>query len=110
MMEYKGYSGKAEYDDDAEIFRGKVLNLTNDIITFQGNSVKELKKDYHEQIDFYLDCCEKTGDVPEKSFSGKYVVRIDPELHRKITISAKHRNISVNKFTEEALKHEVERY
>ena len=109
MMEYKGYFGKDEYDDDAEIFRGRVLNLTNDIITFQGHSVEDIKKDFIEQIDFYLKCCEETGDTPEKPFSGKYIVRINPELHRKITMSAKHRDLSINKFTEIALEHEIER-
>ena len=38
VMEYKGYVGKVEFDDDAEIFHGEVLD-TRDVITFQGKSV-----------------------------------------------------------------------
>ncbi|MCL2505028.1 MAG: type II toxin-antitoxin system HicB family antitoxin [Alphaproteobacteria bacterium] len=71
MMEYKGYLGKAEYDDEAELFHGEVIG-TNDIITFQGASVKELKKAFKDSVDEYIDFCRKMGKEPEKTASGKY--------------------------------------
>ena len=42
-MEYKGYIGVVEFDDDAGIFHGERVN-TLDVITFQGKSVAEIKK------------------------------------------------------------------
>jgi predicted HicB family RNase H-like nuclease len=42
MMEYKGYSGKVEFDDDADIFHGEIINL-RDVITFEGETVEEFK-------------------------------------------------------------------
>lgn len=50
MMEYKGYVGKVEFDDEAEVFHGEVLD-TRDVITFQGKSVAELKTAFQGSID-----------------------------------------------------------
>jgi predicted HicB family RNase H-like nuclease len=38
MMTYKGYEAAVEYDEDAGIFHGEVINL-RDVVTFQGKSV-----------------------------------------------------------------------
>ena len=38
MMEYKGYIARVEFDDEADILHGEVIN-TRDVITFQGISV-----------------------------------------------------------------------
>lgn len=43
MMEYKGYIGKVEFDDEANLFHGEVINLP-DVITFQGESVQEIRQ------------------------------------------------------------------
>jgi len=64
MMEYKGYIGKVEYDDEAENFYGEVVGL-RDVITFNGSSVKELKKSFKESVDDYLDFCKRMGEAPD---------------------------------------------
>ena len=87
MMEYKGYIGKVEFDDDADIFHGEVINL-RDVITFQGDSVEEIRQAFRESVDDYLAFCAERNEEPEKPFSGKFVVRIPPELHRKIYTQA----------------------
>src|SRR5260370_37188447 len=84
MMEYKSYFGNIEYDDQAEIFHGEVVN-TRDVITFQGTSVAELRKAFKDSIDDYLAFCAERGEKPEKPFSGQFVSRISPYLHRNIT-------------------------
>ena len=101
-MKYKGYEGSIAYDDEAEIFHGEVIN-TKDVITFQGESVKELKKAFKESIDDYLAFCEEKGEKPEKPFSGNLVIRIDPELHKKLAIQARKKKKSLNAFIEERL-------
>jgi predicted HicB family RNase H-like nuclease len=101
-MKYKGYEGSISYDDEAEIFHGEVIN-TKDVITFQGKSVKELKKTFRESIDDYLAFCEEKGEAPEKPFSGNLVIRIDPELHKKLAIQARKKKKSLNAFIEERL-------
>ncbi len=95
MLSYKGYIGHIEFDDDAEIFHGEVIN-TRDVITFQGKSVKELKKALIDSIEDYLDFCASRGETPDKPFSGKLNLRLDPELHRKAYVAAKHEGQSLN--------------
>ena len=60
MMNYKGYIGQVEYDDENRIFSGSVIN-TRDVITFQGESVQELENAFHESVDDYLAWCRKDG-------------------------------------------------
>jgi len=83
MMEYKGYVGKVEFDDEAGIFHGEVLD-TRDVITFQGRSVAELKTAFQESIDDYLAFCNERGEEPDRPFSGQFVTRVPPELHRQV--------------------------
>lgn len=103
MMEYKGYIGKVEYDDEAGIFHGEVINL-RDVITFQGDSVEELRHAFRDSVDDYLEFCEERGEEPDKPFSGKFIVRIAPELHRKIYTQAKISDKSINSWVSEVLE------
>ena len=90
MMQYKGYTGKVEFDDEAEIFHGEVIGL-RDVITFQGKTVDQVKSAFRESVDDYLEFCAKRGEEPEKPFTGKFVVRIPPDLHRKVYVAARRR-------------------
>jgi predicted HicB family RNase H-like nuclease len=105
-MEYKGYIGIVEYDDKAKIFHGDVIN-TKDVITFQGTSVKELEEAFNESVDDYLEWCERDGVNPEKPYSGKFNLRLSPELHKEIALAAGKLKISINSFVEKALKDEI---
>jgi len=102
MTEYKGYTAKVEFDDEAEIFHGEVIGM-KDVVTFQGKTAKELKKAFKESVDDYLSFCKERGEDPDKPFTGKFVIRISPELHRKIYLSAKLSNESINAWLNEKL-------
>ena len=69
MMQYKGYTGKVEYDDEAGIFHGEVIN-TRDVITFQGRSVVELREAFRDSVEDYLAFCAERDEEPEKPFPG----------------------------------------
>ena len=103
MMEYKGYVGKVEFDDEAGIFHGEVLD-TRDVITFQGQSVGELKTAFQEAIDDYLAFCKQRGEEPNKPFSGQFVTRVPPELHRQVTLAASISGESLNAWVVEQLQ------
>lgn len=107
MLKYKDYIGHIEFDDTAEIFHGEVINI-RDVITFQGKSVAELKKAFKESIDDYLAFCKKRNEQPEKPFSGKFNLRLDPDLHRQVSIAAKKSHMSLNQYIAEAIKHHVQ--
>jgi predicted HicB family RNase H-like nuclease len=106
MMEYKGYVGKAEIDDQAGILHGEVINI-RDVITFEGTCVEEIQKAFRESVDDYLEFCSQRGEAPEKPFSGKFVVRLPTDLHRKAYIQAKLANKSLNGWVTEVLKTEL---
>jgi len=97
MITYKGYDGTVQFDDEAEIFHGEVLGL-RDVVTFQGVSVEELKTSFEESIDDYLEFCKERGEEPDKPFSGKFVVRIDPSLHRRLFELSAKEGSSLNKW------------
>lgn len=103
MMKYKGYTGHFVYDEDADIFHGKIIGI-RDVITFQGRSLDELKTALHDSIDDYLEMCEKHEKVPDKPFSGKFSLRIPPELHEQVASAAMGTQESLNTWITEAIK------
>jgi len=106
MMEYKGYLGTVEYDAEAKIFHGDIIN-TRDVITFQGTTVNEIDRAFKESINDYIAWCKEEGAEPEKPYSGKFNVRLSPELHRQIAILAKKKRVSLNSFVEKAITDEI---
>lgn len=105
-MNYKGYMGHVVYDDVAKIFHGEVVN-TRTVITFQGTSVEEIESEFKNSVDDYLEWCAKRNKDPERPYSGKFNLRIPPELHREIAIVSRKQNTSLNKFVEKALRDEL---
>ena len=105
-MMYKGYIGKAAFDAEQPIFAGEVIN-TRTVITFQGESVKELEAEFKSSVDDYLEWCKADGVDPEKPFSGKINVRFQPELHRRASIAAKLQGISLNTFIADAVNEKI---
>lgn len=106
MMEYKGYIGKVEFDADAEILHGEVVGI-RDVVTFQGESVKEVEHAFCESVDDYLAFCKQRGENPEKPCSGQFVVRIDSDLHRRVNMVAQASGKSLNAFVAEALAAQI---
>ncbi len=102
MLKYKGYTGYVEFDDEARIFHGEVLDL-RDVITFQGKSVEEIERAFRDSVDDYLEFCKQRGEEPDKSFSGRLMLRLPPHLHRKAYVSAKREGKSLNQWIEEKL-------
>jgi predicted HicB family RNase H-like nuclease len=106
MMEHLGYIGTVVFDDKAGIFHGQVVN-TKDVITFQGQSVAELKAAFVDSIEDYLEFCASRGEAPEKPISGKFNVRLPPRLHALASATAQSRNISLNRLVQEAIEQYV---
>ena len=101
--------GIVEYDAQAKVFHGDVIN-TRDVITFQGITVNEIEKAFKDSVDDYLTWCAEEGVEPEKPYSGKFNVRLSPELHRQIAILAKKTHVSLNNFVEKALIDKIGSY
>ena len=107
MMNYKGYIGKVEFDDEQHIFTGEVIN-TRAVITFQGTSVKELEDEFKDSVDDYIEWCKQDGVEPEKPYSGRFNVRIYPQLHERAATAAKMLGLSLNSFLIKSLEDELD--
>ena len=101
-MEFKGYRAHVEFDDDADIFHGEVINI-RDVITFQGKSVDELRQAFEDSVEDYLAFCAQRGEEPEKPFSGRFTVQLSPEQHRKVILAAEKAGKGVDKWIAEVL-------
>ncbi len=102
-MKYKGYTGVVEFDEESGTLCGRVVGL-RDFISFEGESVAEVTQAFHDSVDVYLELCAERGESPEKPYSGQFVLRIDPHLHRVMSHAAEERGASLNSLIEERLK------
>jgi predicted HicB family RNase H-like nuclease len=105
-LKYKGYTGTVLFDADDRIFHGRLMGIT-DVITFEGASVKELEKDFRSAVEDYLKTCHKMGREPEKPFSGRFMVRVPPEMHCAIALAAKRERKSINAWVAEVCEKNV---
>lgn len=103
IMNYKGYWAKVQYSDDDECFWGEIEGLKNTSITFEGQTVKELKKDFKDAIDFYLNNCKECNEIPEKQCKGSLNVRLGVELHNRAKIKSIEEHISINELIKNAV-------
>ncbi|MDZ7790737.1 MAG: type II toxin-antitoxin system HicB family antitoxin [Xanthomonadales bacterium] len=103
MLRYKGYVGRAEYDDEAGLFHGEVIGL-RDVVTFQGRAVDELEAAFRESVEDYLEFCAERGEEPDQAFSGRLMLRLPPELHRKAYQGAKREGKSLNQWIGDKLR------
>lgn len=102
MLEYKGYHGKVEFVEEAGLFHGEVVDL-RDVITFQGKSVDELELAFRESIDDYLDFCQQRNEEPDRPFTGRFMLRLPSDVHRKVYLGAKKDGKSLNEYITEKL-------
>ena len=106
VMTVDGYHARIEYDPDTDLFRGEVLGLTGGA-DFYGKNPKELRAEFKKSLAVFLAVCGEKGIAPRRSFSGKFNLRISPELHEKLAIAAQAEGKSLNALAQEALRSRV---
>jgi predicted HicB family RNase H-like nuclease len=106
-LAYKDYVGSAELSAEDQCFHGKILFI-DDIVTYEGESYKELKTAFEEAVDRYLAYCEKSGKPASKPYSGSFNVRIGPELHRQAVKAAYLKSMTLNQFVVNAIESAIE--
>jgi predicted HicB family RNase H-like nuclease len=102
MIEYKGYTGVFEFDPSIDAFHGRVMGL-QDVVTFEGRSVEELRREMEESVEDYLALCAEVGKDPERPFRGEFLVRTTPEVHRAVATAAEADGMSLNAWVETAI-------
>lgn len=102
MMSYKGYAARIEYSDEDGCFIGHVAGI-RDVVGFHGESVTELRSSFEEAVDDYLATCEKLNRSPQRPYSGKVMLRIDPNIHARVAMLAESQGKSLNAWAQETL-------
>ena len=107
-MKYKAYEAVIRFDEGDQILRGRVLNV-RDVISFHGESIEEVRQAFEEAIDDYLADCVEQGRDPDKPFSGKFVVRVKPDVHRQAAILAAREHVSLNVWLASAVEDKIQK-
>lgn len=107
-LSYKGYIGSVEVSEPDNCLYGQVLDLPSDtLISYEGETVKELKEDFENAIDDYLIFCKEEGIEPHKTYSGSLNVRLTPDIHSRVAALAKQAGISINAFIRKAVENQI---
>ena len=102
-MSYKDYCGSVEFSDEDNVFFGRIMGI-NDRITFEGDSVESLRRDFQEAVDEYLEICTQMNKEPEKMYKGTFNIRISPALHKELAIYSASKSKTLNSTVEEAIR------
>ncbi|WP_276345576.1 type II toxin-antitoxin system HicB family antitoxin [Daejeonella sp. JGW-45] len=105
-LKHKEYLGTVEYSTEDEVFYGKLFGI-NDLVTFEGASVKEIKNAFEEAVEDYISTCAALNKKPEKTFKGSFNVRLPTELHKDAAFIAAQKNVSLNDFVKGAIEYAV---
>ncbi|MGA1344339.1 MAG: type II toxin-antitoxin system HicB family antitoxin [Hyphomonas sp.] len=105
-MTHGGYTARIEFDERDGIFVGRVLGLRS-IISFHGETVAELRREFAVAVDDYLRDCNEQGLAPEKPASGRLLLRVPPEVHSRALVAAQSKGKSLNQWATEALQRAV---
>ena len=102
-MNYKGYTATVEFDPDDRVFHGRVNDIS-DVVTFEGTSVDELEAAFHNSVEQYVAFCEEQGRTPQRPYSGRFLVRVPPALHRRVAEAAARAGESMNAWVQNAIE------
>jgi len=102
-----GQKAVISYDEDIDMFRGEFIGL-NGGADFYAADIAGLHQEGATSLKVFLEMCREDGVEPYKSFSGKFNVRLAPDLHEEVVAAAKSKGESLNQFVAETLEHAVQ--
>jgi predicted HicB family RNase H-like nuclease len=105
-LHYKDFIGSVRFSEEDAVFYGKIEGI-NDLVSFEGQTVEEIRQSFREAVDDYVELCEQHGKPTRKSYKGTFNVRVSPELHRLAAQKAHQKGVSLNQLVQEAIEKEV---
>lgn len=105
-MTVDGYHARIEYDEELDLFRGEILGLSGGA-DFYGKTPKELRAEFRKSLQVFLEVCREKGIEPRRHFSGKFNLRIPPELHERLALAAQAQGKSINRLAQEVLQERI---
>ena len=101
-LDIGGFKAIIDYDPDIDMFRGEFIGL-NGGADFYASDIKGLRKEGATSLKVFLQACDQRGIEPRKEFSGKFNVRIPPELHQQAVENAAASGKSLNQWVGDVL-------
>jgi len=105
-MIINGQKATISYDESMDMFRGEFIGL-NGGADFYAADIAGLHAEGATSLRVFLDMCREDDAEPYRTFSGKFNVRIAPELHADVVAAAKSKGESLNRFIAETLDQAV---
>ena len=106
LLSYKGFYGSVNFSAAADVFYGKVEGV-QDLVSFEGATVKELRQEFQKAVEDYISFCKKNGNPIQKSLMGSFNIRIKPDTHQRAALAALQKNISLNQLVQQAIEREL---
>ena len=106
LMTVDGYHARIDYNEETDLFRGEILGLSGGA-DFYGSNPAELRQEFKKSLAVFLEVCKEQGIAPRRQFSGRFNLRIPPELHERLAIAAEAQGKSLNALAQEALQNSV---
>jgi len=106
VLRYKDFIGSVHFSAEDECFFGKIEGI-DDLVTFEGRDVGDLKRSFREAVEDYVDLCQRTGKPLFKSYVGTFNIRMPAELHRKAARKSALLGISLNQLVQRAIEKEI---
>lgn len=103
---YKDILGSVETDLESKCLYGKLLYI-NDLVLYEGATLKELENSFQEAVDDYIETCMTLGRPALKSFKGSLNVRIGERLHQAAAERAASQGVSLNDYIRGAVEHQI---
>lgn len=102
IIEIDGHKAIISFDPDISLFRGEFLGL-NGGADFYASDVTGLRVEGRKSLEVFVELCREKGIKPKRSFSGKFNVRLAPELHEAAVVAAATEQKSLNEWVAEAI-------
>lgn len=106
IMEINGYRAVIQYDPEIEMFRGEFIGL-NGGADFYAKDIDGLRREGEISLRVFLDMCREDGVEPRKAYSGRFNLRIAPELHAEVAAEAASAGKSLNQWVADTLSEAV---
>lgn len=107
QIKYKEFIGSVNFSMEDEVFYGKIEGI-NDLVTFEGDNVTDLKSAFEEAVDDYIDICQTVGKDPLKSFKGSFNVRLSADMHAQLYRQALIEGKTLNQYIKDILSQKLE--
>jgi len=100
---YKGQYARIEFDPEDLLLTGRLAGI-EDIVSFHADTPAGIVQAFKDAVDSYHSACQRAGKEPERPFSGRLSVRVDPELHALVVRAAELAGMSFNQWGEEVFR------